>query len=85
MRFSLSAGAYMAGDDGHYLAYANYSPSGHEATAESQPNYAVVQAPNNTVVAVPVAHATLAKRRDESRLKKDSPAILAVRKFTIRA
>lgn len=75
----------MAGEDGHYLAYANYSPSGHEAVAESQGNFAVVQAPNNTVVAVPVAHTGIAKRRDEARLKKETPALLTVRKFTIRA
>lgn len=77
-----------AGEDGHYLTYANYAPSGHEAAAESQANFAVVQAPiNSSVVALPNAHqaAVLAKRRDETLRRKEAPAVLAVRKFTIRA
>lgn len=79
------SGAYVphAEESNNYLAYSNYSPSGHEALAESQANYAVVEGPNTTASLSGVHQAAIAKRRDSNKRKKYNPPVLEVRKYTV--
>lgn len=85
---ALVLGAFIPSEEAtNYLAYGNY-PSGHEALAESQQGYAIVEAPLNNGSNLVAGQATLVKRRDHARRKKQTPPaastpVLAVKKFTI--
>lgn len=78
------AGAFIPSDEAsNYLAYGHY-PSGHDALAESQVNFAVADTPLNNGSNLAGGQATLVKRRDQPRRKKQTTTpVLAVKKFTI--
>lgn len=77
-------GAFIPSEEAsNYLAYGNY-PSGHEGLAESQPSFTIVEAPLNNGSNLVGGPATLLKRRDQARRKKQtSTPLIAVKKFTI--
>lgn len=81
---NLVLGAFIPSEEAsNYLAYGNYA-GGHEALAESQPSFTIVEAPLNNGSNLVGAQATLLKRRDQPRRKKQtSTPVLAVKKFTI--
>lgn len=67
-----------------FYAYSHYSgvPQGHEAVAESQANYAMVESPNGTAAQMSPQQAAIVKRRDQARRTK-APSIVAVKKYTV--
>lgn len=77
-------GAFIPSEEAsNYLAYSNYA-NGHDALAESQASFAVVDAPLNNGSNLAGTHSTILKRRDQARRKKQTTTpLLAVKKLTI--